>query len=185
MPKQVSRADKIRDAFLVLGSQYFAHARYSSQIFYLPVSATLFHHSIEMLLKGYLSKTMSSSDLKRIGHDLVDLWNQFKLQVDDERLSRFDHTIGQLAKVELLRYPDAIVDEGYVLHVSLNKPNLPVTFPGMEELPQYYIDVSDLDSIAAEVYNACEVSPEPYFKGAPMEFLNALPSSLFRRTADA
>ena len=180
MAAEPSHQEKMRDAFLVIGSQYFAHARYASQVFYLPVSATLFHHSIEMLLKGYLSRHKSSAELKKAGHSLTELWDLFKEHVGDKTLSRFDATIKELDKVELLRYPDAIVDEGYVLHVSLGKPVIPLAFPGMEKVPNYYVDVSDMDAIAAEIYKACVVSPVPYFKGAPTDFLMALPPTLRR-----
>ena len=178
MAAEPSREDKMRDAFLVIASQYFAHARYSSQAFYLPVSATLFHHAIEMLLKGYLSKQKSSAELRSAGHSLTELWNLFNQFVADKGLSRFDGTIKELDKVELLRYPDSIVDERYVLHVSLGKPVTPLAFPGMEKVPNYYVDVSDLEDIAEAIYKACVVSPVPYFRGAPTDFLMALPPGL-------
>ncbi len=76
-----TREEKIVDAFLVFGSQYYALARYSAEHFYLPVSITLFHHSIEMLLKGFLSKSMAITELKRIGHDLVIRWSILKERV--------------------------------------------------------------------------------------------------------
>lgn len=179
MMRELAREEKLRDAFLVLGAQYFAHARYSSQSFYLPVSATLFHHAIEMLLKGYLCVSKSSHDLKRLGHDLNALWEEFKNAADNRSLSQFDPTIHELDKVELLRYPDSIVDDGYVLNVSLGQPVSPIRFPEMELLPHYSIQVSALDAIAATVFEACEVAPEPHFSGAPTEFLNALPPSLW------
>jgi len=182
MSKQPTREEKLRDAFLVLGAQYFAHARYSAQVFYLPVSATLFHHAIEMLLKGYLCATKSSQELKRIGHDLNGLWKEFKSEVSDQRLSQFDTTIRELDKVELLRYPDAMVDDGYALHVSLGRPAFPIEFPGMEVVPQYTVEVSQLAGVAVSIFGACEVAPEPHFRSAPTEYLNALPPTLWRRT---
>ncbi len=178
MAVQPTREDKMRDAFLVIGSQYFAHARYSAQIYYLPVSATLFHHSLEMLLKGYLAKHLTSAELKKIGHDLRGLWQCFKDLTGDAGLSALDSTITELDKVELLRYPDAIVDHGYVLHMGLGKAPTALAFPGMEKLPNYYVDVYDIDVIAEKVFAACGVSPVPYFKGAPNEFLLALPTAL-------
>lgn len=165
----------MRDAFLVLGSQYYAHARYSATEFYLPVSATLFHHSIEMLLKGYLIKFTASSELKKIGHNLVDLWDLFKDLSSIEHLSKFDESIQYLDQIELLRYPNAIVDKGYVLHISLGTPSIPIDLPGTKEVPQYSISVSDLDAIIQEIYRACEVSPKPYFNAAPTLFRNVLP----------
>lgn len=181
MSKRPTREEKLRDAFLVLGAQYFAHARYSAQFFYLPVSATLFHHAIELLLKGYLCATKSSKELKRFGHGLSGLWKEFKNGVNDPSHSRFDTMIGQLDKVELLRYPDSMVDDGYALHVSLGRPAFPIKFPGMELVPQYTVQVSELDAIAAVIFDACQVAPEPHFRSAPTEFLNALPHTLWRR----
>ena len=178
MAGQPTREEKMRDAFLVIGSQYYAHARFSSQAFYLPVSATLFHHAIEMLLKGYLSLRRSSSDLKKMGHDLADLWDLFKAETGDKALSKFDAPIRELDKVELIRYPDAIVDEGYVLHVSLGRPPTPLAFPGMEKVPNYHIEVSDMDAIAAKIYEASAVNPALNFRGAPWEFMLALPPDL-------
>jgi hypothetical protein len=181
MSREPTREEKLRDAFLVLGAQYFAHARYSARFFYLPVSATLFHHAIEMLLKGYLCATKTSGELKGIGHDLNGLWQAFKSEVNDPSFSQFDTSIGQLDKVELLRYPDSIVDDGYALHVSLGRPAAPIVFPGMELMPRYTIEVSELDDIAAAIFDVCQVASEPHFRSAPTEYLNALPPALWRR----
>jgi len=183
MPKQPTREEKLRDAFLVFGAQYYAHARHSAQYFYLPVSATLFHHAIEMLLKGYLCATRSSEELKKIGHNLVALWQEFKDVLADTQLTGFDTTIQQLDKVELLRYPDSIVDDGYALHVSLGTPASPIKFPGMEVLPQYTVHVSQLDAIAVKIFEACNVAPEPHFRSAPAAYVEALPPSLWRRSS--
>ena len=178
MATALAREDKVSDAFLVLGSQYYVHARYSARCFYLPVSATLFHHAVEMLLKGYLAKTSTTADLKKAGHKLVDLWELFKSGTRDIALRSLDNTIYSLDRVELLRYPDCIVDEGYALHVSLQTPSFPIDLPGAEQLPQYYINVGDLDAVVIAVFKACGVHPGHYFKAAPRELSNALPVAL-------
>jgi hypothetical protein len=178
---QPTREQKLRDAFLVFGAQYYAHARYSAQYFYLPVCATLFHHAIEMLLKGYLCMTISSEELKKIGHDLVTLWDRFKDAVGHPQLAGHDPALRQLDKVELLRYPDSIVDDGYALHIGLGGPPNPIVFPDMEVVPRYSIQVSELDAIAATIFEACGVAPEPHFRSAPTSYLEALPPSLWRR----
>jgi len=178
MSNNYTRNEKMSDAFLVLGSQYYAHARYSAQFYYLPVCVTLFHHAIELLLKGFLSKRKSSSDLKKMGHNLVALWEQFKAETGNPALTNFDKTIRLLDQVELLRYPDSIVDDGFALHISLTTPSSPIRIPGTEELPQYNVTVRDLDTIAVEIFEACNVATTLYFKDAPTDFKNALPSSL-------
>jgi hypothetical protein len=130
-----------------------------------------------MLLKGYLCITHSSQELKRIGHDLNAFWEEFKKGVDDQGLSQFDSTILKLDRVELIRYPDSMVDDGYALSVSLGQPVSPMRFRGKELLPHYSVQVSAPEALAARVFQACEVAPEPHSRGAPTEFLNALPQS--------
>jgi hypothetical protein len=173
-----SREEKASDAFFALGSQYFVHARYSAQFFYLPVSATLFHHAVEMLLKGSLSRRVPTIELKRIGHDLVRLWSSFKQEAGDPALARYDRAVSLLDEVERLRYPDTIVDEGYVLLVSLGPTVTPLDLPGADVLPHYAITVSDLDAIVLAIFRGSGVSPIPYFKGAPGELKRGLPIDL-------
>jgi hypothetical protein len=167
MPDTLTREDRISDAFLVIGSQYYVLARYSAGQFYLPVSVTLFHHAVEMLLKGYLSKRMTLAELKRIGHDLVTLWNRFMSDANAKELSRFDTTISHLDRVEMLRYPESMVDDGFALNVRIGTP-IPLVLPGTEELPSYSVDVSDLDEIATAIFKACNVPVTPYFRDAPL-----------------
>jgi len=179
MPKNHSREEQMKDAFLVLGSQYYVHARYSAERFYLPVCVTLFHHAIEMLLKGFLSMSTSSNELRRIGHNLIALWELFKTTTSNIELSRFDITISRLNQIESLRYPDIIVDEGYVLNVRYGSPTPPLDLPGTEGLKQYFVDVSELDEIVTVIFDECKVSTTPYFKNAPTELKVALPSTLY------
>ena len=53
----------------------------------------------------------------------------------------------------------------------------------MEVVPQYSINVSDLDAIAVSIFEACGVAPEPHFRSAPAEFIDALPESLWANSA--
>ena len=165
----------------MFGAQYFAHARYSAQFFYLPVSATLFHHAIEMLLKGYLVEHKTLNELKILGHNLKKLWNEFKNYNDNLDLAHFDKAIMQLDKVELLRYPDSIVEDGFILQVGTGNYIAPMDIPGMDETPRYTVRISDLDNIATKIFKACNVAPEPHFQSAPTEFLKALPPSLWKK----
>jgi len=176
-----ARSDKMSDAFLVLGSEYYALARYSAQAFFMPICATMFHHALEMLLKGYLIRTHTSAELKAAGHNLSVLWSTFKASTPGPALARFDTTISRLDRVESLRYPDAIVDEGFTLHVSIGSHS-PLSLPGTGELPQFYVDVHDIDALALSVFAACAVSPAAYFQGTPAELANALPRDFMPTT---
>jgi len=178
MTADPTREEKASDAFLVLGSQYYAHARYSIEHFYMPVSVTLFHHAIEMLLKGFLTRTMTLEELKKAGHSLTHLWQLFKAQYHRSSLNPYDGAIARLDRVERLRYPDSIIDEGYALHASLGPTAGPIQLPGTEAIPLYEVSVSDLDAIATLVYGACGVSPAPYFVSGPEALKEALPPGI-------
>jgi hypothetical protein len=177
MPSHPTREEKMSDAFFVIGSQYYALATYCADQIYLPVAATLFHHAIEMLIKGFLAKRKTSAELKRLGHDLELLWQEFKAATGTPELARFDSTIVRLNEVELLRYPDAIVDKGFVLNVRLGT-SIPIDLPGTEGMPQYLIDVSEVNAIAAAIFDAGSVPVSPYFKNTPPEMVRTLPVSL-------
>jgi hypothetical protein len=130
-----------------------------------------------MLIKGYLSKIKTSTELKKTGHDLNKLWDLFKKETSDDKLAEFDITINHLNEVELLRYPDKIVDDGYVLNVRLGAP-VPMNMPGTENLPQYFVNVSDLDNIVINILRICKVAATLYFKNAPAPLMESLPHIL-------
>ena len=58
------------DEFFKTDSQYYIGGRFAAFAWFHPVVGNLFHHAIEMYLKGALSKTRSLSELKRLYHDL-------------------------------------------------------------------------------------------------------------------
>jgi len=137
----------------------------------------MFHHAIEMLLKGYLINSHTSAELKEIGHKLSCLWAMYKSAMGDIQLARFDKTIADLDRVELLRYPDAMVTKGFVLNIRLGVPK-PAQIPGSRGATQYFVNVSDLDDLALAIFSACNVNPKAGFKNTPAELVKALPKEL-------
>jgi hypothetical protein len=130
-----------------------------------------------MLIKGYLIKSHSSAELKKVGHNLAKLWSMFKSAEGETKFAHFDRAIRELDKVETLRYPDAMVDEGFVLNVRLGVLT-PVQLPGLGNQPQYFVNVSDLDDIALAIFVSCRVNPRLGFKNTPTELLASLPPAL-------
>lgn len=182
MSKKDERSDKLSNAFLVLGSEYYAIARFSASVFYMPICATMFHHALEMLIKGYLVRSYTLDELKKVKHNLDKLWVMFKAKTGDTALMQYDATVSYLDRTETLRYPDAMVDQGFVLNVRLGVPK-PLDLPETSDSPQYFVNVSDLDDIALAIFAACSVNPRLYFRNTPTEFKNALPLSLASRKA--
>jgi hypothetical protein len=74
----------------------------------LPVCANLFHHAVEMFLKGGLARKHKLSDLKDMGHDLKKLWNAYKAEFTNSTLKRHDKTISGRNKFEDIRYNGVI-----------------------------------------------------------------------------
>ena len=54
-----------REWFFRFGLQYLVAGRFSASSGLSPVGANLLHHALEMLLKGYLSSSMTLGELKK------------------------------------------------------------------------------------------------------------------------
>jgi hypothetical protein len=99
--------DDLSIGFFTLATQYYAAGRQAVHLHLMPVGANLLHHAVEMYLKAYLCRTLSIEVLKfKISHSLTAAWQEFKSQVSDTSLNRFDSDIGELDRFGNLRYPD-------------------------------------------------------------------------------
>jgi hypothetical protein len=173
-----SREKQISDAFFVLGAQYYAVATYAAPEFLMPICGSLFHHAIEMLLKGYLANTHDTARLKVLGHNLVKLWESFKAAGDDSDLNSLDPVIAKLDRFENIRYPDNIINDGMKMGISFNiiGPRLIDQFPS--EAPKYDIEVQKLDKLVATIFHRACVPPGTYFGNLPDVFKNSIPPEL-------
>ena len=175
-----TREECISDAFLILGTQYFANARFSATSFpsVIPICGNLYHHAIEMFLKGYLAKFTSSLELKKIGHSLLKLWNITKDKSNDKDLSTFDLVISNLDRFEEIRYPDSIVDNGMMVGVSDGfGPDLIDQFS--DEKPRYKLRIQELDNLVKKIFDLVSVNPSVYFDGFLDEFRKFIPPYFF------
>jgi hypothetical protein len=99
-------ADLLAIRFMQNACQYYATARFAMHAQCMPVCGTLFHHTVEMILKAGLVRKRKLSDLKDMKHRLKVLWRAFKADFPDPTLKRHDKTISSLDKFEAIRYPD-------------------------------------------------------------------------------
>ena len=96
----------MENQYLTIAIQYYVAGRSASLAGFIPVAGNLFHHAIEMLLKCFLLRYYSASQLKgRFGHDLKKLWRAFKEVANDPTLAKFDGHVSAMNKFEDLRYP--------------------------------------------------------------------------------
>jgi len=150
------------DLFVGNACQYYVAARFLVHSQRIPVCGNLFHHAVEMLLKGGLAKKrkLSLSELKKMGHKLKVLWPEYKLDFPNPALKRHDKTISLLDKFEDIRYPDRILasGSGVVVQWFGPLPSVPVGGPGLKT-PQYTIIVSEIDDLVADVFKASSWTP--------------------------
>lgn len=76
-----------------IACQYYVTARSSMHAQCMLVCGNLFHHTVEMLLKGGLVRKRKLSELKDKGHNLKKLWRAFKTDFPDLNMKRHDKTI--------------------------------------------------------------------------------------------
>jgi hypothetical protein len=143
--------------------QYYAAARFLLHAQCIPVCGNLFHHAVEMLLKGRLAKKrkLSLSELEKMKHKLKVLWREYKLDFPNPTLKRHDKTISQLHKFEDIRYPDRILASGMGTTAQWSGPAASVTVrgPGLKTPKQYTIIVSEIDDLVADVFKASSWTP--------------------------
>ena len=60
-----TEAERFDAEFFKLGMHYYAAARSAARSGFMPVCGTLYHHALEMFLKGRLINTYSSEQLKQ------------------------------------------------------------------------------------------------------------------------
>jgi hypothetical protein len=134
--------------------QYYATARFAMHAGCMPVMGILFHHTVEMLLKGGLAQKRRLPELEAMRHRLKKkIWPAFKEDFPNRNLSRHDGTISRLDKFDAIRYPDEILRHGMGGRAEWRGPVTEVISYGrMPTVRQYAVVVSDIDDLVAEVF---------------------------------
>lgn len=151
--------------YFSIATQYYVSGRFAASAGLLPVGGNLFHHSVEMYLKGYLCVRVTRSQLKRLGHNLPEIWRKFKQEISDLSLDQFDQTISGLDKFETIRYPEKIAIQGMEAIISFDRPTL-TGAPGRPTClePRYEIVVDEIDRLVKVIFEKSNLNP-PFFTG--------------------
>src|SRR5260221_12629949 len=88
--------DRLRFMYFDTGLHYHITARFAVIEQFNPLAANLFHHAIEMYLKGALCRTLDEHQRRKLGHRLTKIWKRFKVTHPDPALDRFDQCISEL-----------------------------------------------------------------------------------------
>jgi hypothetical protein len=152
------------DEFFKIGCQYYIAARFAAFAWFHPVVGNLFHHAIEMYLKGALSKTRGLSDLRKLSHNLPSIWSAFKAGATDPSLDRFDAIIAGLHDYEELRYPDSVLTKGMesAIHIVRSSLSTVGAATSATSLPHYQVCVEDIDELTDVIFAAAGRNPKAY-----------------------
>jgi hypothetical protein len=138
------------------------------------ICGNLFHHAVEMLLKGGLAnRGKTLPELERMRHSLKKLWRAYKAEHPEAELERHNRTINRLDKHEEIRYPNPDL---HSIGVSLEwsgEPGEVKTFGGLRTPKQYAIVVSDIDDLITDVLKTSSWNPG-VFMGTNQAALEAI-----------
>ena len=144
--------------FFITASQYYVAGRYAAFAAFIPVVGNLFHHALEMYLKGGLSKKGHSLNaLRAFKHDLLKIWDEFKRTFNDPSLNSFDNTINLLHDFEDLRYPQS--NPPSVIEVLIDIVKQP-PIPGHRST--HSLCVEDLDELVGQIFKTASVNPTAF-----------------------
>src|SRR5437763_14081811 len=111
------------DEFFATAGQYYVVGRFAAFAGLIPITGNLLHHAVEMFLKGGLSKKgLSLADLKKLNHNLPNIWTKFKTTFNDPALNQFDDAIRLLHRWEDIRYPDLTAAKGMRATINITRP---------------------------------------------------------------
>jgi hypothetical protein len=159
----MANKERVKDEYFMTGCQYYIAGRYAAFAWLNPVVGNLLHHAIEMYLKGTLSIMKTTAELKKLGHHLPSLWREFKAQIGDASLDRFDGPISTLHDFEEIRYPEPVLEKGMLSTIEIIKEKSGETGGGQStKMPQYKLCVQEIDELVAAIFVAASRNPKAF-----------------------
>ena len=141
--------ERLQIGFFDQGLDYYVAGRFGIlKMRSTVVAGNLFHHAIEMFLKGILVKSYSLQELEYLRHSLPKLWNRIKEDFASINLKEFDTTIQKLHRFEKIRYPDRVVSEGANFTIGVRSgDDKTKIWPKPKPETIYQLALEDLDKL--------------------------------------
>ena len=152
--------------FFQLGIDYYITARFGALAGLAPVTGNLFHHAIEMLLKGKLAQTHTLEQLNHtFRHFLVKAWGAFKALFASEDLASFDAVVEALDRFHKIRYPDDYLVNGAAITIGFGPACTRMGPDNVSRTPRYHVNVNDLDKLVARIFQLSCKNLRAFFLG--------------------
>lgn len=175
---QQSRTDErdaLRFEYFDLGLGYYIAGRAGYHAKAIPVAANLFHHAIEMFMKGYLTGVGVDEDGRRkLAHKLNRLWNSVRSNAQDPSLDRFTAMIAELDRFEILRYPEGPREKFSSIGITWGpKASTASVWPALKkgQKPRgfFHCDIDEMDRLAVALFKLGSVNPAAFIAKVGVE----------------
>jgi len=165
----------LREFYTTSALEYHVAARYAAFSGLSNVCGILFHHAMEMYLKGYLCSKLDVRQLTNLGHNLRKSWKAFKKDFSGSGLERFDETIHALDEHEFLRYPERVAPAGAMtIIINISKPKSQISNSKLNKGKQFDLVVDELDDLGKLILEKSKINAPVFverFNGDAQEFL--------------
>jgi HEPN domain-containing protein len=145
--------------------EYYIAARFSALSFFMPMSGVIFHHAIELYLKGLLCPLLDEKKRTKLGHNLRRAWKKYKSLSKDSSLSRFDDRIAGLDRHWGVRYPDEILRHGIQVDIGFEKSPAAAVIGGRNQ-SRYVLVIEELDELMAVLWNKSGLNIEAFMSSS-------------------
>ena len=151
--------------YVDIGFQYYILGRKSALFRFMPVTANIFHHSFEMLLKGKLLSSHKPENLyNTYKHDLPSMWNDFVSLTGAKNASSFNKTVNLLHRWEDIRYPNFPGNKAIGMSLGIRKaPKMRSVGPLAKKQIVFDIILEDMDELFKFTFLNWPLNPD-YFK---------------------
>jgi hypothetical protein len=146
---------------MMTGSQYYTTARFAMRAQRMPVCGNLFHHAVEMLLKGRACTKTTALRLEgQHGPQPQEAMAGIQEEFPDPSLQRHDKTISGLDEFEDIRYPNPEKVPSMLVGAEWSGPTAALKTHGQLKAPkQYVLVVSPIDDLVADVFKVSSWPP--------------------------
>jgi hypothetical protein len=142
-------------------TNYYVLGRFAVFAAVAPTAGNVFHHAVEMGLKGLLCEHLDEPERRRLGHSLRRVWRWFKRYADDPTLQKFDRIIVALDRFEEIRYPERSARLGMVVRFAVPKPP-PDFAPVQRGRPTYEFNLQEIDELLAVLFEKANLNPAAF-----------------------
>ncbi len=161
---KISKEEALSLLFLLRADEFYILTRCSYRAFFQYSTFRLAHHAIEFYLKAGLSYFKSPKELKKIGHNLTSLYDEYKrfksiVKIDERFIEHIDN-------FESMRYPggDKFVRTAWGLSYQEFFKEIIEKVPHEARGTLAYICIGDIDHIVSNLRSSI-----PYCKEYPIK----------------